>query len=343
MRNKKERQRLKEEFTHEVTSGKKTLPQETSVRLLNALHVKIAERARQMQDDESSQPAHNSPSALIRSAWFRWSAAAMVLLLAGFLWRSHRASSGTTASSAATIEQAMITRSNTDSSDLHLSLPDGSAVVLSPGSFIRYCPAFEPRRRNIFLSGKALFDVAADPTRAFTVCAGEVNTTALGTRFLVNTLTPGKVQVHLLQGKVVVRPSDSSLAMNDVYLEPGQQLIIDRRQQQFAVTEYPDSTASAAVPQKKRSNPVGNNRTSTNSSILEFDQEPLPEVLTAIGRKYGVTFRLKGHGFNTIQVTGKFLASDSLSSVLSMLGALHGLSFTERNDTIVVFAAHRQL
>jgi ferric-dicitrate binding protein FerR (iron transport regulator) len=319
----KQRQRLKEEFDQEVRSGKKTLPEESSARILEALHVKITERSA-------------SPSRLpVQMPLFRWSAAAVVLLLAGFLWRSNQHS---TATKALPANMARVRRTNNGSHELNLLLPDGSTVVLSPGSAVSYYPAFEPGRRDIYLSGKALFDVRSEAKRPFTVYAGDVNTTVLGTRFIVDALAPEKVNVHLLEGKVVVRAADKRLAMQEVYLAPGQQFELDKQRRQYAVSVYHDSPVTAVVPKKKVSPAVISHP--INTSILEFNQEPLPHVLAGIGRKYGVVFRLNGHGFNTKLVTGKFLPSDSLSSVLSMLGSINNLSFTESDDTIVVAAAH---
>ncbi|HEY4285586.1 MAG TPA: FecR domain-containing protein [Puia sp.] len=317
-----QRQRLKKEFDQEVRSGKKTLPEESSARILEALHVKIAERS-----------GSTSPLPL-RISLFRWSAAAVVLLLAGFLWRGYH---HTTAATAVPASTARIRRTNNSSRELSLLLPDGSTVVLSPGSTVSYYPGFEPGHRHIDLSGKALFDVKADAKRPFIVYAGDVNTTVLGTRFIVDALAPEKINVHLLEGKVVVR-ADKGLAMREVYLSPGQQFELDRQRRQYAVSAYHDSSVAAVVPKKKVSPAVIS--FPTNTSILEFNQEPLPHVLASIGRRYGVDFRLNGRGFNTILVTGRFLPSDSLSSVLSMLGSINKLSFKETGDTIVVAAAH---
>jgi len=318
-----QRQRLKEEFDQELRSGKKTLPEESSARLLEALHVKIAERS------------GNVRRLPLRVPLFRWAAAAVVLLLAGSLWRGYHHKAVV---SSPVVNMAAVRRTNKGPRELSLSLPDGSSVVLSPGSSVSYYPAFEPGQRNIYLSGKALFDVKAEADRPFTVYAGNVNTTVLGTRFIVNALTPEKVNVHLLEGKVVVRAADKGLAIREVYLAPGQQFEFDKRRHSFAVSAYHDSIVTAAVPKKKVSPAVISHP--TNTSILEFNQEPLSHVLASIGRKYGVVFRLNGHGFNTRLVTGKFLPSDSLSSVLSMLGSINKLSFTESGDTIVVAAAH---
>lgn len=338
MRKKTERQRrrlLEEAFNREVLSGKKVLPEETSARLLVALHDKIEERA------SPGQPVIRmavSRQPVIRMAWFRWSAAALLILLAGSWWWYHPSSPSAIAARAKSTP-GMTRRANTSDRDLPLSLSDGSTVLLSPHSAIQYYPAFELNHRNIFLTGKAIFTVTADAGRPFTVFAGSVRTTALGTRFMVSNLDPGNIQVRLLEGKVVVQPSDSTLAMKDVYLLPGEQLVLDPHQGQVVVTDFKDSFAGTTVHLKKP--PASfTGRIHIDTSILEFDQTPLPLVLTEVGRKYGVVFRLNGTGFNTILVTGKFLPSDSLSSVLSMLGTLNGLSFTENNDTIVVAVAH---
>jgi hypothetical protein len=323
---KEERQKrkaLREEFARNVQTGKSALSKERSAQLLNILHIKIAER---------------KSGVLFAATLFKWSAAAAILVLAVSFWKYNRPrhALATAQSPIASSLPEMIVKANNSTHILSLTLPDKSVVLLSPGSTINYYTSFEPGRRNIHLSGMALFQVAGDVARPFTVYAGDICTTALGTRFMMSTLVAGKVQVRLLEGKVVVGPSDRTLALKDVYLLPGQQFTMDRQLNQFAVTEYKDSTGMTAGTRKKTTMPSSPRGGSINTSILEFNQESLTAVLKKIGLQYGVVFRLNGHGFNTIQVTGKFLPSDSLQSVLLMLGSINGLSFTENNDTIVV-------
>jgi len=327
MRTKTEKQRLKEEFEEAVASGRKELPEETSARLLTAIHDKIVARA--------GSASSGGRVVVLRRVWFRWAAAAVVVLLAGSLWKGYRAGRPAE-TSGASAPLAEVVRTNSGDRDSSLLMSDGSSVVLSPGSTVRYYPSFERHRRNIFLTGKAMFDVKSDPARPFTVYTGDVNTTVLGTRFVVNTLAPERMQVRLLQGKVMVWSSDKRLVFREVYLEPGQQFTLDRQQRQYGVSRYQDN-ATAAIPRKKIS-PTG---VVSTTSILEFNQEPLPRVLANIGRKYGVVFRLDGRGFSNMLVTGKFMPSDPLPSVLSMLGSINKLSFTETDDTIVVARTRR--
>jgi transmembrane sensor len=325
MRKKNEKQRLKEEFEEAVASGRKVLPEETSARLLTSIHDRIGERA--------ETAASGGRVVVLQRVWFRWAAAAVVVLLAGSLWRVYRAGRPAEVSGASA-PLAEVVRTNGGGRDSSLLLSDGSSVVLSPGSTIRYYSSFERQRRNVFLTGKALFDVKSDPARPFTVYTGGINTTVLGTRFVVNTLAPERMQVRLLQGKVMVWSSDKRFVFREVYLEPGQQFTLDRQQRQYAVSRYQDN-ATVAIPKKKIS-PTG---VISTTSILEFNQEPLPRVLATIGHKYGVVFRLDGHGFSNMLVTGRFMPSDPLPSVLSMLGSINKLSFTETDDTIVVAKA----
>lgn len=358
---KKERQKrkaLRKEFVRNIRTGKSALSKERSAQLLNILHVKIAERTSSRSEREAisgteafepilsdstetvfkSGTTERRSGALLATGWFKWSAAAAILLLAGSFWKYYHPvhSPATAQAPAAGPSSGMTVKMNNSDHILSLSLPDNSVVQLSPGSSLRYPVSFEPGHRHIYLSGMAVFEVARETGRPFTVYAGDINTTALGTRFMMSTLIPGKVQVRLLEGKVVVQPSDRTPAFKDVYLLPGQQLVIDRQLNQFTVTEYKDSTGMTAGARKKTTISTSPQGHSINTSILEFNQEPLTSVLKKIGIQYGVVFRLNGHGFNTMQVTGKFLPSDSLQSVLSMLGAINGLSFTENNDTIVV-------
>lgn len=73
---------------------------------------------------------------------------------------------------------------------LAVSLPDGSAVALSPGARIEWRRAFAAR--DVSLSGEAFFSVARDAAHPFTVSAGEARVTVLGTRFAVRAWTTPK-------------------------------------------------------------------------------------------------------------------------------------------------------
>jgi len=115
-----------------------------------------------------------------------------------------------------------------------LVLSDGSHVTMNTGTQITV--DFRPDRRIVRLArGQALFDVAHNPQRPFSVIAAGRTVTALGTMFEVE-IGRGQMHVTLMRGKVVVDPPRSDLTPSGgtaprpeqapVYLTPGQQFTV---------------------------------------------------------------------------------------------------------------------
>lgn len=83
-----------------------------------------------------------------------------------------------------------------------VALEDGSEVTLGADSAIAV--DFAAEHRNIrLLHGEAYFEVAPDPTRPFTVTAGDFSATALGTAFDVRRLDE-QVSVSVTHGRVAI-------------------------------------------------------------------------------------------------------------------------------------------
>jgi len=83
-----------------------------------------------------------------------------------------------------------------------LGLPDGSVVWLNANSELKYCDDFR-KRRDVKLTGEALFDVAEDKGHPFGVeTKDSVRTEVLGTVF--NVKSHGETDIAVLSGKVQV-------------------------------------------------------------------------------------------------------------------------------------------
>ena len=235
------------------------LSPEQAARVLRRLHWRLA------LDAVPTAPAYPTPAAApaprprlrAQAGRARWVAlAALVLALtAGLGWLLTRrlASAPPLARRAAPLlsppaappaSPALIRRTNDGPDPLRLPLPDGSVATLDAHSTLSYQP-FGPASRELSLHGAALFAVAHDAARPFTVEAGGFRTTALGTRFRVVSRAGGRVSVRLLRGRVVVRASAASaFAMQPQYLTPGRELSADTRTQQVRLGAF-DSVATA--------------------------------------------------------------------------------------------------
>lgn len=84
-------------------------------------------------------------------------------------------------------------------------LSDGSEVRLEPFSELRFSRNFSPGKREVYLTGKAFFDIAKDSLRPFYVYTGTVATRVLGTSFFVDAPANAlKVEVKVITGRVSV-------------------------------------------------------------------------------------------------------------------------------------------
>ena len=138
--------------------------------------------------------------------WFPLAAAAVVVMLAGYgVWRIQSQPMPSGASLVAA-EQGYDTVQTGLRSMKHVVLPDGSEVWLNAATQLRYrTEAFSRQREVIIDRGEAFFEVTHDPSHPFTVHAGELSTTVLGTSFNVKNYPDLDYEsVHVKTGKVAV-------------------------------------------------------------------------------------------------------------------------------------------
>lgn len=122
-----------------------------------------------------------------------------------------------------------VQRQNTGDTAMHLLLPDGSKIILSPHASVRYRkdPGVD-NRVSLYLQGQASFEVVKNKERPFTVYSGFISATALGTVFRVSNSDNGNsMKVRLDEGKVLVSVIDSvSEKMHkDYFLLPGEEIV----------------------------------------------------------------------------------------------------------------------
>ncbi|GAB7529933.1 FecR domain-containing protein [Pseudomonas sp. 3A(2025)] len=106
-----------------------------------------------------------------------------------------------------------------------VQLPDGSRIVLAPGSAIGV--SGDASRRVQLLQGQAFFQVAPDPARPFVATAGELAVRVLGTAFELS-LQEAKTEVVLEHGQVQAEnASDKQRLRLSERLLPGERVQVD--------------------------------------------------------------------------------------------------------------------
>src|SRR5882757_1550749 len=125
--------------------------------------------------------------------WLRVAASLLLIAGAWLLWQSLRPH-----------ETAWLSLHNPSGKIQHIRLPDSSQVWLNAESSLRYAQDFH-KQRELDLEGGAYFDVTEDKTHPFTVHAGELTTTVLGTGFDIKSFAADSQNaVTVIRGKVEV-------------------------------------------------------------------------------------------------------------------------------------------
>ncbi|MFN4287381.1 MAG: FecR family protein [Brevundimonas sp.] len=188
-----------------------------------------------------------------------------------------------------------------------IELTDGSSVILDTASRVEI-RLTDDRRAIALLSGQALFDVAPD-NRPFVVTAGEVEVTAIGTRFDVRRLARG-ARVILLEGQVDVRDTRRSEATWS--LSPGEQI----------VTSSPSPIVAQADVDAA---------TSWITGRLVFEALPLRNAIAEMNRYTTAKIRLEGEDYGDIRVSGAFNAGD-VDAFISAVTVLYPLRAHRAGD-----------
>lgn len=265
-----------------------------------------------------------------------WAAASVIILLGLGAWLFFPFGSRQHAVADNNVKQGnrqLKTISNHGDTAMTIALQDGSVVNVSGHSAIAFYEPFEDAARNISMNGEATFKVAKDASRPFTVYANGIATTALGTVFTVSTQLQHTISVKLLEGKVVIRSVDTgnALAMERVYLVPGQEFTINTLTRQYLVktNSAGNDVASGAVNNKTEKPEIA-------GVVLSFNNEPLAHVFRRLEQRYGVKIRFNEKDIAGLYFSGKVLKDDSLQIVLSAICNSNQLSFSREQGQIQI-------
>ena len=211
-----------------------------------------------------------------------------------------------------------------------INLPDHSTVILYPGSSIEFEKEFTSNR-DINLSGKATFTVTKDAQHPFTVFAGNISTTALGTRFMVdNSGGANKLNIKLYEGKVVVKAANPAVHIEDTYLQPGQQCFIDISLNSILVDAM---FTERLVVRREAVKPAAAEKPAPVVPVtLSFTQTPLVTVFENLEKVFETNIFYESQEISGANFTGDFDESDSLTAILKVIAGMNGLEITGNKE-----------
>jgi transmembrane sensor len=192
-----------------------------------------------------------------------------------------------------------------------IALPDGSQMALNAGA--RVTGTFGAERRALaVLSGGAFFDVRHDARRPFSVRAGDLEVTALGTRFDVR-LAGAESRVLLVEGRL---SAASPAAPGPILMTSGQQLVARR----------------GAAPQLTTVR-IGEALT-WEQGYADFADITLAEAAVELNRYPGERLVIRDPAIADLRITGRFRTGDP-ERFGRTLAEVHPVRVVRGRDNIV--------
>ena len=264
-----------------------------------------------------------------------WAAAAVIVLVCGFIgWKvvSDREASGPVAAVNVPdeVRNSGFLRYNHTQKIIPVALPDGSSVLLHPGSELSY-RQIEGLNREVYLKGKAFFEVVKDPQNPFLVYSGEMITRVLGTSFTITAYTEdADFSVVVKTGKVTVSTrteaqSGAGLNEKEVQLIPNEKLVFDRGKLEFKRLEINTKDILEYVPPTEIS--------------YTFEDAPVAAVFKEIGKAYRLKIEMDESLFKGCELTTNLTDEplfEKLGIVCSAVGP--GTSFVVEDGVIRVIS-----
>lgn len=194
-----------------------------------------------------------------------------------------------------------------------IELEDGSTVQMNASSAIAF--DFSDNARAVrLLRGQALFEVAPDPSRPFSVEAGNTIVTALGTAFDIRR---GKTETEVTVTQHAVSV-DIENADQAIRLEEGQQIDVDSDGGRGEIVEV---DANAVLGWRR--------------GVLVLDNAPLSLVAEELERRFRGRIVFAGDGLPERRISGTIAIADT-SAALDFLDQALGVKSTRLGPLIIL-------
>ena len=269
-------------------------------------------------DYDGSVPVSNwlaTTGATRKSSRLRWALAASIVAVIGASLVLH------IGSSSRSFETAI-------GENRTVRLEDGSSIALGADTQV-VVSYVEDARRLTLKHGEALFTVAKDAARPFSVRAGSATVTALGTEFNVRR-ADDRVVVAVVTGRVLVEPQHSVLQELPLVRDE-----VERERR----TQHLNAGDKTTVDQKgiESSSRLldASAATAWQSGRLEFEREPLRYVLEDVNRYATKPVVMANADIGNLKITGTVL-SDNISGWVSSLESAFALQAIDEPNRIVL-------
>jgi len=208
----------------------------------------------------------------------------------------------------------MLALSTPRGKDQHVTLPDGTLVVMNADSKIEFPERFTGKERRVKCSGEVWFDVQKDAEHPFIVETEYFNATVLGTSFAVRAFSDRDASLTLATGHVKLKAADGA----SIDVEEGHKVVYSKRYgfNMRAVDVYP-------LIQWK-------------DGFFYFDHQPFAQIMQDLGRWYNVNIVFEQEKLLDMKLHFVAEHGEPLDSIIARLNALDVATVAMQDGAITI-------
>jgi ferric-dicitrate binding protein FerR (iron transport regulator) len=210
-----------------------------------------------------------------------------------------------------------LTRKITESSEQKfLQLPDSTQVWLNGDSYLEFPDEFTDKKREVYLSGEAWFDVRHAEEIPFIIHTGKITTTVMGTAFNIKAYPYLRtVVISVSRGKIRVSRGNKVVAI----LEKGQQIKV--------------SDSDSLIREKNID--VGK-IASWQQGYVSYEDETMREILRDLEHLYNTEITVADQSLLDVRITTSFNRSIGKEQALKIICKLVDKQLSNRNGRYII-------
>lgn len=201
-----------------------------------------------------------------------------------------------------------------------LLLSDGTKVWLNAGSRLAFPQNFEGGKREVFLEGEAIFDVAKISGEQFLVNTKHFTVNVTGTVFNVTAYSDdASSSAVLAEGKIELSSKGSLFSKKTIQMLPGTKAVYDPASKSISAQQVnPDDYLS------------------WRDGFMVIRGEKLEEILKRLSRYYNVKMILKDQAIAAETFSGRLDLKESPREVLTVISRMVPLSVQELDNNLII-------
>jgi ferric-dicitrate binding protein FerR (iron transport regulator) len=203
----------------------------------------------------------------------------------------------------------------------HITLADGSKVWLNSGSKLVYPATNTGNKREVYIDGEAIFDVAHMDGKPFYVKTKDFEIKVLGTVFNVNAYEDDKNSGTVLaEGKIEISANNNTVFHNEKKtILPGTRIVYNNNTERFEESQV-DVIKYL----------------SWRDGYLILEKEPLETIVKKISRYYNVDIELQSAAIGKETFSGNLNLRNTAEEVLNIIAETTQIKLNRENNKLII-------